>query len=300
MLFAISQIYVAGCEGEVSWLDRAVPILFTLTFYPALKSIELGQIQTWLNSLFALAVLLYLKGRTGWAGVLFGIVTTIKPQLAMFLPWALIRKDWPFVKGMGACAGLVMLVSLWRYGLKTHLDYVHVLSVISRHGESYFANQSLNGLLLRALHLGPNRWFLHDQFGPYHPLVHIGTMLTSLTLLGFAMFWRPGWHRSDRGLSLCLAALCFTIGSPIAWEHHYGILPVLFAVCFGAMLRGGEKPRALWIALGGAWILTAVRFAATLSLADTSLNFLQSHMYFGALILLIVLHLLRRPAALAT
>ena len=95
---------------------------------------------------------------------------------------------------------------------------------------------------------------------------------------------------------MCLGALCFTIGSPIAWEHHYGILPVLFVVCFAALLRGPEKPRAIWIALAVAWVLTAVRFAATMALADTKLNFLQSYMYFGALILLVVLHVLRRPA----
>jgi hypothetical protein len=299
MLFAISEIFVlaSGTRRKLGVLDRAVPVLFTLTFYPALKSIELGQIQTWLNSLFAVSVLLYLRGQQVWGGVLFGVVVTIKPQLGMFLPWALIRKDWPFVRGMGACAVVVMLLSLWRYGLTTHLDYARVLSVISRHGESYFANQSFNGLLLRALHLGPNQYFLHDQFGPYHPVVHVGTMLTSLTILGFALFWRRESYRTDRGLSLCLAALCFTIGSPIAWEHHYGILPVLFAVALGALLRSGGEPRGLWIALGAAWLLTAVRFAATLALANTSLNVLQSHMYFGALILLVLLHLLRGPKA---
>jgi len=229
-----------------------------------------------------------------------GIISTIKPQMAMFLPWAVLRKDWPLVKGMGLCAAVVMVLSLLRYGIGTHLEYLKVLSVISRLGESYFANQSFNGLLLRALHLGPNVYFLHDQFGPYHPVVRIGTMITSLALIGFAMFWRMAWAKNDRGLSMCLAALCFTIGSPIAWEHHYGILPVLFVVCFAALLRGPARPRGVWIVLAVAWLLTAVRVAATMALADTGLNFFQSHMYFGALILLVVLHVLRRSASEAS
>jgi cytochrome b561 len=63
------------------------------------------------------------------------------------------------------------------------------------------------------------------------------------------------------------------------------------------MLRAPEKPRAIWIALALAWVLTAVRFAATRALEATALNFLQSHVYFGALILLVLMHRLRRPAA---
>ena len=308
MLYALSRIYRrAFPEGtKLTLCDHAVPLLIGVTSYPVLKSFLLGQIQTWLNALFALTVLLYIERRPAAAGVVIGFVATVKPQLALFLPWALIRKEWAFTRGMLGSGAVIFAISLVRYGVTPYLEYASVLNDISRRGESYFANQSLNGLLLRAFRLGANVYIEQDQFAPYDPLVHGGTFFSSLDLIGFALFSGVFGASAARGpvvpvngaLNLCLAALCFTIGSPIAWEHHYGIMPVIFTVALVSLLsRREESGRRTWILLGVAWVLTAVRFAGTLALAPTAFNFLQSSMYFGALLLLGLLHGLRSPAS---
>lgn len=291
MLAVTWRIYMGavGRRGRPSLLDHATPLLSVLTAYPVLKSVELGQIQTWLNGLFAASVLLFMSGRSLAAGLLLGLMATIKPQMALFLPWALVRKDWPLAAGLGACAGLIGLVSLARYGLGPHLEYLGVLSSISRHGEAYFANQSFNGLLLRAMHLGSNLYFDRSGFAPYHPLVRYGTLATSLLIIGYAMKVGAKSGRATAGLSLCLAATCFTIASPIAWEHHYGILPVAFAVCLASLVQNGEQLRLPWVLLALAWVLTAVRFAATQALHASWLNVLQSHVYIGAILLIVTL-----------
>jgi hypothetical protein len=295
LLFAMLRIYTTGvaARGPPNLLDRALPVLFALVCYPVLKSIELGQIQTWLNGMFALSVLLFLTGRPLAAGVLIGLMATIKPQMGLFLVWALVRREWILARGIALTAAVVMLLSLLRYGLATHLEYLGVLSSISRHGESYMANQSFNGLLLRALHLGPNIFFDRSGFAPYHPAVRWGTLVTSLAILAFALIYRPK-AKSARGVDFGLAAVCFTVASPIAWEHHYGIFPVVFAVAAALLVERGEVRRSVWVALGVAWVLTAVRFAGTQALYATPLNFLQSHVYFGALLLIGVLHVVRR------
>jgi hypothetical protein len=312
MLYALWRIYRQAFPKGVEFTiyDHAIPLLIGLTSYPVLKSIQLGQIQTWLNALFAVAVLLYINRRPAAAGILLGIAATIKPQFALFLPWALVRKDWPFARGMVAVGGAIFAISLVRHGLAPYFEYARLLSDISRHGESYFANQSLNGLLLRAFRLGANTYFERNQFAPYHPLVHAGTFLSSLLLIAFALFFRAGFdvRRNScekinseatsptiftNALHLCLAALCFTIGSPIAWEHHYGIMPVVFTVALACLMSGPARERRVWVLLGVAWAMTTVRFAGTLALAPTPLNFLQSLMYFGALLLLVLLHILR-------
>lgn len=295
MLAAVWSLYTGALpqpfRGELG--QHLAPVLFTITCYPVLKSVELGQIQTWLNALFAFAVLLHARDRRLAAGVLLGLIATIKPQLALLLPWAVLRRDWAFVKGMSGCAVLVMATSLLRYGLEPHLEYVGVVSTLSRHGESYYANHSFNGLLLRALHLGTNVTFEADRFAPYHPVVHWGTTLTTLLLVGFAMSSNRSSHRELPTLNLVLAGLCFTMASPIAWEHHYGIVPVAFAVLVPILMSRRAVSPALWACLGVSWILIAVRFAATLALHDSAWNFLQSHVYFGALLLLGILHLSR-------
>lgn len=295
MLGAVWKIYTHLLPaGWGSWGQHAVPLLFTVTCYPVLKAVELGQIQTWLNALFAVAVLLYCKDRRLAAGVLLGLIATIKPQLALVLPWALLRRDWALAKGMAGCAAVIMTTSVLRYGLAPHLEYVGVVSALSRHGESYYANHSFNGLLLRALQLGTNVTFEADRFAPYHPLVHAGTTLSTLALVAFALLSRRASHRELPALNLVLAGLCFTMASPIAWEHHYGLVPVVFAVLVPLLLARKDVAPALWAALGLSWILIAARFSATLALHDTGWNFLQSHVYFGALLLLGVLHLARR------
>lgn len=284
-------------------LDHAVPYLFVAFYYPLLKGLEIGQIQTWLTCGVVLSLLWYARGHSVAAGVLLGISCTIKPQMGLFLVWALFQKEYALAKSMTAVVAVIGLLSLLVYGWDVHVEYLHVLSSISRHGESYFANQSVNGLLLRALHLGHNLAFSMGQFAPYHPLVRYGTLLSSLALIAFAMWPRGKWEFDGesalfRALHFGLAALCFTMASPIAWEHHYGLGPALFALCLVALFRWQSAgapheraPKGYWIALGAGWLLLATRISAAGALADTSLNFVQSHFFFGGLCLLALLYL---------
>ena len=278
-------------------LDHALIFGFALTYYPTLKGLELGQIQTWLSALLALALLAYVRGQRVWVGIALGIIVSIKPQMALFLVWALLRRENRMALAMGATLAVLGLLSLVRYGLTSHLEYLQLLPLLSR-GEAYAPNQSLNGLLLRALHLGKTSGFSCQEFAPENPLVHFGTLLGTALLLGFALFYKPKWHANNPGASMGLAAVCFTLASPIAWEHHYGIMPPIFAICLATLAsRPGLHERWKWLALGAAWLLS-VRFAAVGVLAETNANFLQSYLFFGGLTLLTLLHALRRPSAL--
>jgi len=53
---------------------------FTLTFYPIVKGFTLGQIQTAINLLLAVALLQWVDGRTGAAGVLAALPCLVKPS----------------------------------------------------------------------------------------------------------------------------------------------------------------------------------------------------------------------------
>ncbi|MCB0138226.1 MAG: hypothetical protein KDD75_24205, partial [Caldilineaceae bacterium] len=81
-----------------------------------------------------------------------------------------------------------------------------------------------------------------------------------------------------------------TIVSPIAWEHHYGILPPVFALLFAKCAERPPEP-----SLVVAFLLSATYIPLTKSLAATPLNVLQSYLYFGALIALLHLHRLQWP-----
>jgi hypothetical protein len=87
------------------------------------------------------------------------------------------------------------------------------------------------------------------------------------------------------------AALCFTLASPVAWEHHYGIMLPLFVGLLGFALQDGwpESRRTTLPLLTLAWVLSAGLYVAVDLLSTSPLNFLQSYLFFAALLLLFLL-----------
>ena len=277
-------------ENSAERLTRSLlAVCFALTFYPLVRSFFLGQIQTWIDFLFAAVVLSWMTGRKALAGVATGLICLIKPQLSLLLLWGLLRKQQRFVAGMAATIGTFVILSLWRYGLADNLDYLNVLSFIGKHGESFYPNQSVNGLLNRMLFNGNNLVWDEKNLAPYNS--HFGTLASSLLIVGAALFWR----RKDQPgqlTDLLIATLSFTVASPIAWEHHYGEMLPMFAVALPATLSLGLAPRRIiWLAVS--FFISSNYFQLTDRLAATHWNFLQSYLLFGAVLLLLHLYYLR-------
>jgi hypothetical protein len=283
-----SDLSNAGLLDKGAWL--LLPVGFTLTFYPMLRAYSLGQIQTWIDFGFALLVFAWLKDRRGLSGIIGGLICAIKPQLGLLLVWGMLRKQWRFVIGFTITILLVAGISLAAYGWQNHLDYLRLLSFISQHGESYYPNQSVNGLLNRLFFNGSNLQWEQDQFAPYQPWVAGGTLLTSAMLILGALFWQRKTDRPASVIDLSLATLSFTIASPIAWEHHYGILLTIFAVVLPLVIKNAKQHRAWLILLAAAFLLTSNIYLFVNQLALTSLNFLQSYLFFGAVLLLAALY----------
>ena len=273
-------------NGPVPALSLIVVAGLAMTFYPLLKGYTLGQIQVWVDALFACAVWGWLRGWKWAAGIALGLACLIKPPLAPLALWALLRGEWRLGAGFAfACAtGLVLSVVL--YGVPSHLSYVRVLSYIAERGEAYYPNQSFNGLLNRWFENGANLTFDDHAFSPPHPIVSAGTALTSVVLLALALVV-PIWTcRGDRRLDLAIMTLTATMASPIAWEHHYGVLLPVFAMLTPVTLE--QRPLGGWTGpmLALAFLLTAQYLEPAQLLALTSWNPLQSYVLFGGLLVL--------------
>jgi hypothetical protein len=265
----------------------------TLTFYPIVKAYSLGQIQVWINGLFALTLVCWAAERRALAGLLIGTVCLIKPHYALFLLWAMLRREWRFVVAAAATIAVGLAASVAAFGWANHVDYLRVLSFLSQRGEAYFPNQSVNGLLNRLMGVGNPLLYVNlelkaGQFPPFNPWVYGGTLATSAALL-LSAIWRRGGN-DDRVWDFSRMAVSCTMASPIAWEHHYGVLLPVFAVAFAASV--GNRSRIGWLAVS--YVLISNFIPATNLLAPSFLNVLQSHLLAGAVILLIILH--RHPA----
>lgn len=270
----------------------------TLTFYPLAKAASLGQIQTWINAAFALLVWLWITDRRVHAGAIGGFICAIKPQLGLLLVWGALRRQWGFAGAFAVVLGAIGLITLALYGLENNLDYINVLRYISRHGESYYPNQSVNGFLNRLLDNGPNRDFDINEFPPYHAAVYFGTLLTSALILGFAFFWRAGEHNRASAFDLMIASLSFTVASPVAWEHHYGILMPMYAMMLPAMLRWPVFGSWTLPLLAGSYVLSSNFFHVAQEAAGTPLlTPIQSYLLVSAFFVLVSLYMLRHKEA---
>jgi alpha-1,2-mannosyltransferase len=269
-------------------LALALPFVF----WPTLIAFAFGQIQIWIDLLFTLALLLWLQNRRLVSGIAIGLACTIKPQLCLLLLWGILWRERAFIIGLAGTLLIVGAGSVVRYGLVNQTNYIDVLAFIARHGESYHANQSVNGLVNRMMFVGNNTVWDPTYFAPYNNLVYLSTAITSLAFMALPLGMALRARRQRPGvLDLCCAALCFTMASPIAWEHHYGITLPIYLVAFSNVLTQPFTPkqRIRLTVLAISWVLVGSNLQIFDLLSTTSLNFLQSYVFFGALLLLGVL-----------
>jgi hypothetical protein len=298
---ALLEITLKRSHTGEDWSRLRIPriiivAVMTLAFYPFIKGFTLGQVQLWINAIFAAALLLFaVEWRIG-SGFLVGMLSLLKPHYGLIALWGLRNREWPFAAAL-LIAGVTGLgISVWTFGLANHLDYLSVLSFMSERGESYYPNQSVNGLLNRFIgrsfpELYHNADYGNGGFPPYNGWVYWPALFVSAAILISALWRQSG--ESNRLVSLCLMAVSVTIAAPIAWEHHYGLLLPVYAIAFSRL--AASRHGLLW--LGLSYLLVATFIAAARLLAPTVLNIFQSYMLFGSLILLALLHaLLRDPA----
>jgi len=296
----------------------AAGLVAGLAFYPLVKGHTLGQLQVFLNLALG-AALLALPWAPRTSGVLVGLCCLFKPQYALFLVWGAWRRQWCFVLGAAAVAVLGHGLALARYGLEVHLQYAQVLQALSRVGEVFWANQSLNGVL--------NRWWFPAEaaswspaaFPPLHAAVRWGTLLGSVLLLGAAL-WRPRGGPAalqamapstlrtastpSLQLDFALMLCALTLASPIAWEHHYGSFLPVFALMLGTFAAQPRWPARSAAALAVAFVLMAhavLRPEWIFAEPGQPLRgLLGSHLWLGALIVFaLLLHWRARPGAAA-
>jgi hypothetical protein len=285
-------------DGPAGAMDAAVRLAvaaaLAATFYPLVKAYSLGQIQVWIDALFAVLVLSWAR-RQALSGACLGLICLIKPQFALIGCWAVMRRQWRFAGACAAVATAGACVSLAVYGLQSHLDYLRVLTFISERGETFYANQSFNGLLNRLLSNGPNLEWQETAFPPPHRLVQAGTTIAGLVLVA-AAWLGPRRENKASVFDLAIVSLTATVVSPVAWEHHYGILLPLLGATAGEMLR--RKPLGTYTAAAVmlAFVLTGQFFQPLQWFAATPFNVLQSYVLFGALLLLALWHRVCRYA----
>jgi alpha-1,2-mannosyltransferase len=267
--------------------------LLASTAYPVVKAYTLGQIQTWMNAAAALVIWGWIARRRIVAGLVSGIMCLIKPTWVLLIGWMLIRRQRSAATAALAVATLGTTLAIVRFGINEVLDYIRVLSYIGQRGETFHPNQSFNGLLNRAFFNGSSMTWDPTSFAPYHPVVHIGTLACFVGLLAL-IAWTGRRHCPGGSLNLCAALIVLTITAPVAWEHHFGVLLPIYALCLGAAVRQLRLGHVVFWLMAASYLLVAQHLPVLLRFADGRFNVLQSYVLAGAIILLTAIWLLSR------
>lgn len=320
IILSLYRTVVTGCsaigEGEIikgrsmKVALLAMLVIGTLTFYPVVNGYRLGQIQVFINLAICLMFMCWLENRKMLAGIMVALAAIVKPQYGLVLIWALFRKEKDFSIGMLLVLIPAGIASLIVFGFQEHLDYLSTLSVMGQHGEVYRSNQSLNGLLNRLLTGISPIEFQFYSFAPYNGFVHAGTLISTVLLLLFGLFYRYESNKNvsvgelnlNTALDLATMIVVATIASPIAWSHHYATFWPILILGFLVAIKIFREQRN-WLSavnlilLCVSYLLVSNYFYWALDVAsviDPPWNLLQSYIYFGGLILLISLTVMRR------
>jgi hypothetical protein len=268
-------------------------MVLSFTFFPLMLPYTLGNIQTWINSGLVASLLLFIHGGRFSVGVVIGLCCTIKPSWSLIVLWFLLRREYQAVLGMFVVGFGLASVSLVMFGLSVHLEYLQLLRFLSSRGESYFSNQSLNGLLNRMFFLGNNlEWDGSHTLLKYDAWVHGASSITSLLLIGACVIpWRQGDRRGTTA-GFCIALMTFLLASPVAYRHYYAMmLPIMWITLIAISYR---RPQLRWLQLllAVAYIASANTISGVDYLAPTMFNVLQSYLYFAGLLVLGLLYYL--------
>ena len=283
MSLALARRLLRERDATLTWPSAIAVVLACLGCYPLLKGFSLGNAQTFLSFGFVAMLYLWTTGRERSAGVVAALLAFVKPQYVLLLVWMVVRRRWGAMWAFLACSVVVLAMSIAVFGWHNNLDYIGVLAGLSHKAQSHFANQSMFGTINRMIFNGENLGYTPHVYTPYIPWVYRVTVLTSLLLVGVVLLFPWGKLRGSAA-DIAAMGLASVAASPMAWEHHYGIVCGIFAWVWFA--HGCWQKQRPWL-LGLAFFLTMNFLAATNLLADRhGWNVLQSYMYFGALLLL--------------
>jgi len=279
---ALGAVFYRMLRPRASSIELIAIAALGILFLPFAEAFYRGQVQILLTFLWELSALLWLMRKKGSAGFVLALTCAFKPQLAIFLLWGALRREWRFTVVFFTTCVVLLAGSIARFGITNHLDYLAVLSYLSRHGEALWANQSMNGLMNRVLRNGDAISWSYTVYPPYRPVIYIVSTCVSalLVVTGLLLPQLFGWSRSIADFLLfgCVAVLM----SPIAWEHHYGYF------FFGAVLllaAAGRLSRQAWLVLCACVLAMANRWPPLDHRQSGLFSLAGDYLFFAGIIL---------------
>ncbi len=285
-------VRLAKLELRERWL---LAFLF-LVNGPLLNGIKFANLSYFILFALAAGLLMLREGRSTTAGTILGIAAVIKPPLALFGLFFLLRRDWRGVLGFASVGIATIILSLVVFGFEVNQHWFQ--TCIVQYSQSWLATfsvQSVPGFILRLNSDAKLLDWIPELPSPGQKLV--AQIVTGLIFLvaAAACIGRPmlePQQKADadnrRDLQYLLVICLCLASSPLAWSHYYAwlLLPTAFFLGSHPPFPASPMARAIgWTAI----MLVTPLVGWPLSLSNETLmaiyrSVFLSHLMFGGLL----------------
>jgi hypothetical protein len=258
--------------------------ILVFNYFPAKFTLGAGQINNIVFLLLVFALYANTRRRNFTTGALFGTSIMLKYYPLFIFPYLIIRRKWRIL--IGICATIVILlgISFLAISPQTTLYFLQhtLLSVSSTPlGNSYYYNQALSGFVAREF----------DTLATTQELtIYLGISLLILLASLWIILRRNAKTASDQNLEISVIIILCLLLNSFSWQHHFVVLLIpLFVTYF--TLKQRKLSWHYYLVLAVCYVLTAINIKNPTGFPVI----LQSHMFYGALVLLIFdLYLLQK------
>ncbi|HUW24741.1 MAG TPA: glycosyltransferase 87 family protein [Patescibacteria group bacterium] len=250
---------------KFKWKYFLLSLSLIFLAFPTKFTLGMGQINTIVFFPFLLSYSFYKRQELGKSGVLLGICVSLKPILAFFFLFFILKRQWKMILSAGltillglAAALLITGPGVFVYWAKEVIPHFLVLS-----GREVYYNQGIMGFVSRIFGDIGTRKYLTAAISAFLILV-----TSRLTLIK---------KKEDLGLSLFIITLLLV--DTLSWQHHFVwlIFPIITLGYYVA------KSKKVWpgLLLVLAYLLVSWNLKNPESFSEFPKSLILSHTFYG-------------------
>lgn len=207
-----------------------------ISYFPTFVTLQFGQVSLLLLPLLVLSWRAAHEHKNIRAAVFLGLATSLKPFIALFFLYFLIRKEWRALLIFSLTILVCAFIAGVFFGVNTYYAYYKVCHQIAWAASNW--NVSIYGFLLRLL--GGSE--ANIPLIPLHSLfIEAYFFLSGLLLLVLYWFLRPlhgvdPQKKTDLDFSFILIAMLLL--SPLGWIYYFPFLSIPFLLLWNFSKKG--------------------------------------------------------------
>lgn len=254
-------------------LQSLVLIILVLNYFPLKYSLAGGQI----NTFVLLCVVFFVKGFSGkqyrLAGAALAVAIALKLFLLFVIPYLFIIKKYSILKSFFISFLVISIFILLIIPTPIIASFFNTIlpELIHTGGGNYYFDQSLSAFIARSFNLT-----YASQIAK--PLAII------ILLITYYVLWKLRDKNKIELLGISILLNLNIILSNFAWQHHFIWMLIPYLICF-IYIRDNHLPIKLYFVLILSYVLTTINIPNP----RLVLPILQSHVFYGAVILYFLL-----------